>query len=53
LIAESLTATFVDALRAIDRLTPSDWEEDGVDVADVGRVRQLFDDWRSQLTDPP
>ena len=25
-------ATLVDALRAIDRLTPGDWEEDGVDV---------------------
>jgi hypothetical protein len=46
-------ATLVDALRAIDRLTPGDWEEDGVDVADGGRVRQLFGDWRSQLTDPP
>ena len=46
-------AALVDALRAIDRLTPGDWEEDGVDVADGGRVRQLFGDWRSQLTDPP
>ena len=46
-------ATLVDALRALDRLTPGDWEEDGVDVADGGRVRQLFGDWRSQLTDPP
>lgn len=43
--------TFVDALRAIDRLTRRDWDEDGVDVADVGRVQQLFDNWRSQLTD--
>ena len=48
-----MPATLVDTLRAIDRLTPGDWEEDGVDVADGGRVRQLFGDWRSQLTDPP
>jgi len=46
-------AAFVDALRAIGRPTPSDWDEDGVDVADVGRVRQLFDSYRSQLTDQP
>ena len=48
-----MPATLVDTLRAIDRLTPGDWEEDGVDVADGGRVRQLSDDWHSQLTDPP
>ncbi|MGH3437319.1 MAG: nucleotidyl transferase AbiEii/AbiGii toxin family protein [Pseudonocardiaceae bacterium] len=42
-------ATFVDALRAIARLGPADWAEDGVPANDVERLRSRFDAWREQL----
>ncbi|MPZ00251.1 MAG: hypothetical protein GEU97_20150 [Actinophytocola sp.] len=46
-------ATFVDALRAIRRLAPEDWDEDGVEPNDVGRLQAIFDDWRTRLVDTP
>ena len=36
-------ATFVDALRAIGRLTPSDWDEDGVHRSLQHVLRQLVE----------
>lgn len=43
------TATFVDALRAIARLGPADWAEDGVPAGEVECLRSRFDAWREQL----
>ncbi|GAA5169029.1 hypothetical protein GCM10023321_63990 [Pseudonocardia eucalypti] len=43
--------TFLDALRAIHRLSSADWTEDGITPADTTRLRALFDDWRQRLTD--
>ena len=45
--------TFIDALRAISRLTPADWNEDGITPEGSHRLRTLFDDWRDQLTNTP
>lgn len=42
-------ATFVDALNAIRRLGPEDWTEDGVDLADVEVLREVFHQWREEL----
>jgi hypothetical protein len=36
-------------LRAIARLGPADWAEDGIDADLVDQLRALFDDWRRQL----
>jgi len=36
-------ATFVDALRAICRLTPCDWDEDGVERSLQHVLRQLVE----------
>lgn len=44
-------ATFIDALRAITRLQPPDWAQDGITEDDARRLRALFDAWRSQLED--
>lgn len=44
--------TFVDALRAIARLTPADWAEDGVSEQDADRLRDVFDSWRLRLAPP-
>jgi hypothetical protein len=41
--------TFVDALRAIARLTSADWAEDGIGADDADRLRDCFDLWRTQL----
>lgn len=41
--------TFIDALRAIARLGPADWAEDGIDADRVDQLRTLFDHWRRQL----
>lgn len=43
------SATFVDALRAIHRLGPADWAEDGIPTDDTTRLHTLFDDWRTRL----
>jgi len=42
-------ATFIDSLRAITRLSPEDWAEDGIPVNDVKYLRSRFDAWREQL----
>ncbi|HYS41356.1 MAG TPA: nucleotidyl transferase AbiEii/AbiGii toxin family protein [Pseudonocardiaceae bacterium] len=44
--------TFVDALRAIQRLGAADWAEDGITTDDATRLHALFDDWRTRLTSP-
>lgn len=44
-------STFVDALRAIERLTGDDWAEDGVDPSEADRLRATFDDWRKHLAE--
>jgi hypothetical protein len=41
--------TFIDALRAIARLGPADWAEDGIEADRVDRLRVIFDEWRRQL----
>ena len=41
--------TFIDALRAITRLSNPDWTEDGIDSDDAQRLRTKFDAWRNQL----
>jgi hypothetical protein len=41
--------TFLDALRAIGRLTQADWAEDGISEQDAQRLRNVFDSWRAQL----
>jgi hypothetical protein len=41
--------TFLDALRAISRLTPADWTEDGINPHDADRLRDTFTTWRNQL----
>jgi hypothetical protein len=41
--------TFIDALRAIARLSNADWAEDGITSDDAQRLRAHFDAWRSQL----
>jgi hypothetical protein len=47
------TSTFIDALRAIARLTIADWTEDGISAADAQRLNKLFDQWRTDLTPSP
>ena len=42
--------TFVDALRAIERLSSADWAEDGITPADATRLHGLFAEWRQRLT---
>jgi Nucleotidyl transferase AbiEii toxin, Type IV TA system len=42
-------ATFLDALRAIARLGPADWAEDGILQEAAARMRSEFDQWRSEL----
>lgn len=44
--------TFLDALRAIARLTAADWAEDGISPQDADRLRNVFDTWYAQLTSP-
>jgi hypothetical protein len=41
--------TFIDALRAIARLGPEDWAEDGIDRETAERMRTVFGDWQGQL----
>ena len=41
--------TFLDALRAIARLTAADWAEDGISQPDAQRLRTVFDVWRAEL----
>jgi hypothetical protein len=41
--------TFLDALRAIARLTPADWAEDGISQQDAQRLRTVFDGWHAEL----
>ena len=41
--------TFLDALRAIGRLTLADWAEDGISEQDAQRLRNVFNAWRAQL----
>lgn len=41
--------TFIDALRAIARLSSADWAEDGINSDDAQRLRIDFHTWRSQL----
>jgi hypothetical protein len=41
--------TFIDALRAIARLSNADWTEDGINSDDAKRLRATFDAWRNQL----
>ncbi len=41
--------TFIDALRAINRLSDADWAEDGIRTDDAQRLRTTFDVWRDQL----
>jgi hypothetical protein len=43
--------TFIDALRAINRLQQPDWAEGGISELDAERLRALFDEWRTQLRD--
>jgi hypothetical protein len=45
--------TFLDALRAMDRLRPAEWQEDGISIEDAERLTVLFTEWRSQLTPKP
>lgn len=47
------TSTFIDALRAIARLTPADWTEDGIPTGDIPRLNTLFNEWRAHLTRTP
>jgi hypothetical protein len=42
--------TFVDALRAIGRLGPADWAEDGVAAEAADHLRSIFGDWRDRLS---
>jgi hypothetical protein len=42
-------ATFLDALRAIARLGPQDWAEDGIGPEIAERMRTVFNDWQAQL----
>jgi len=44
------TGTFLDALNAINRLTPDDWAEDGIDAAAVDDLRSTFQRWALQLS---
>lgn len=41
--------TFIDALRAIARLSNADWAEDGINSDDAQRLHTNFDAWRNQL----
>lgn len=41
--------TFIDALRAIARLSNADWAEDGISGDDAQRLHTDFDAWRNQL----
>jgi hypothetical protein len=47
------TTTFIDALRAIGRLTPADWAEDGIATDDIQRLNDLFGQWRATLAEDP
>lgn len=40
---------FIDALRAIARLSNADWAEDGINSADAQRLHTIFDAWSNQL----
>jgi hypothetical protein len=42
--------TFVDALRAIARLSATDWAEDGVSADVVDGLYSTFERWRHNLT---
>jgi hypothetical protein len=42
-------ATFLDALRAIARLGPADWAEDGIDSGTAQQLNVAFTTWRHQL----
>jgi hypothetical protein len=44
------TATFLDALNAIKRLTDADWAEDGIEPDSVPQLRSLFAEWYADLT---
>jgi hypothetical protein len=41
---------FVDALRAIGRLGPPDWAEDGVTLEAAEHLRSVFAQWRERLS---
>lgn len=41
--------TFQIALRAIVRLTPADWAEDGISPQDADRLRDIFNRWHARL----
>ena len=45
--------TFLDALRAMGRLRPAEWQEDGISTQDAERLTALFTEWRGQLTSKP
>jgi hypothetical protein len=47
------TATFIDALRAMARLGPADWAEDGIDPDTAHRLTAAFTAWRHQLAGTP
>lgn len=44
------TATFLDALNAIKRLTDADWAEDGIESDSVPQLRSIFAEWYADLT---
>jgi len=46
------SATFLDALNAINRLTSDDWAEDGIDSAAVDGLLSTFKLWAGQLSTP-
>jgi len=41
--------SFIDALRAIGRLGPGDWAEDGIIEQTADHVYRVVDDWRREL----
>lgn len=43
------TATFLNALNAIKRLTDADWAEDGIDADSVPSLREVFAKWHTSL----
>lgn len=46
------SATFLDALNAINRLTSDDWAEDGIDSAAVNGLLSTFKQWAGELSTP-